>query len=542
MTWYSNGPQGRESRKVRFDVLPYVARGGIDIGCGEAKVWPHLIGVDDNTDRRLFGTPTAPDLIMRAERLPMFASGFFDSVFSSHTLEHIEDHRAALAEWWRILKVGGYLVLYLPHRDLYPRIGTPGANPDHKHDFCNADIVEAMRAVAPDWRLLVDEIRGEEYEYSFLQVFEKLPDGAGQRVELPVRPARSVGIVRVGGHGDALWASSPAALFKAQGYHVTLYCAWTGAQVLSADPNIDRVVEIPDGVLDDDDLLGYWAHEARKFDRWVNLIGSVERRSLVHPEDVMFYQSHAVRHKFCNLNYLETVHDYCELPHDFRQRYYPTDEERAKARELRALLTGDRPGPVVVLNPGGSGAAKWWPHGQELMRLLADAGVYTVLLGRLLDDTLEPIEPWAHVVGMEWPIRGALAFALEADAVVATESMIANAVAFEPMLKVVTLSHSSAENLTKHWHNTVAVEPAGVACHPCHRVHPDSLLFCAKDTRTRASACQAAAGAPMVADIVLRYLRARGLLPATGHVISLGDRLQQAMQARGERVASAEAA
>jgi hypothetical protein len=148
------------------------------------------------------------------------------------------------------------------------------------------------------------------------------------------------------------------------------------------------------------------------------------------------------------------------------------------------------------------------------MQILADNGVYTVLLGRLLDDTLEPIEPWAHVVGMEWPIRGALAFALEADAVIGTESMVVNAVAMEPMLKVVTMSHSSAENLTKHWQNTVAIEPAGVACHPCHRVHPDSLLFCAKDTGTKAAACQASATAPMIAEIVVKHLRATGKLKA----------------------------
>jgi predicted SAM-dependent methyltransferase/ADP-heptose:LPS heptosyltransferase len=514
MTWQPHGPQGHESRKVRFDVLPYVAKGGIDLGCGGEKVWPHLIGIDDNTDQRLFGSTTRPDLIMRVERLGMFADGFFDSVFSSHTLEHLEDYRAALTEWWRILKVGGYLVLYLPHRDLYPRIGQPGANPDHKHDFENADIIEAMMSIAPDWRLVEDQVRDEGYEYSFFQVFQKTAPGSGRKIDLKRRPARSVGIVRVGGHGDALWASSPAALFKEQGYHVTVYCAWTGAQVLAADPHIDEIVEVPDGVLDDDDLLGYWAHCARKHDRFVNLIGSVERRSLVHAEDPMFFQSHAVRHKFCNLNYLETVHDYCELPHDFRQKYYPTDAERAQARALRAELVKAGPGPVVVLNPGGSGAPKWWPHAQQLMQILADAGVYTVLIGRLLDDTLEPIEPWAHVVGMEWPIRGALAFALEADAVIGTESMVVNAVAMEPMLKVVTMSHSSAENLTKHWHHTVAIEPAGVACHPCHRVHPDSLLFCARDTGTKAAACQASATAPMIAEIVIKHLRATGKLKA----------------------------
>jgi hypothetical protein len=48
---------------------------------------------------------------------------------------------AALRAWWDILKVGGHLCLYLPHRDLYPNIGSDGANPDHKHDFVPEDII-----------------------------------------------------------------------------------------------------------------------------------------------------------------------------------------------------------------------------------------------------------------------------------------------------------------------------------------------------------------------------------------------------------------
>ena len=51
MVWSASAPQGYESDKVRYEVLPYLARGGLDIGCGPAKVWPHLIGIDDRSDR-----------------------------------------------------------------------------------------------------------------------------------------------------------------------------------------------------------------------------------------------------------------------------------------------------------------------------------------------------------------------------------------------------------------------------------------------------------------------------------------------------------
>jgi ADP-heptose:LPS heptosyltransferase/predicted SAM-dependent methyltransferase len=514
MTWFPDAPQGFESDKVKLDVLRYATKGGLDIGCGAKKVWPHFVGVDSGKDTDLFGIPMKPDIVVStAERLALFADGSMECVFSSHTLEHLERYVAALAEWWRLVKVGGHLALYLPHRELYPNIGQPGANPDHKHDFVPVDILEAMRAVAPDCSVLVNQVRDQGFEYSFLQVFRK--ESAGHGFTLPCnepRPAKTAAVVRIGAHGDALWAASPVALLKEQGYHVTVYTARTGGEILRHDPNIDDLIVMPDGVLTDEELIAYWANEAVKYDRWVNLVGSVEGRLLAHVQDVNFYLPDRLRRKFMGRNYLEMVHDYADLPYDFRQKFYPTDEERELAAGFRAKLAG----PMVVIAPGGSSPTKTWPHTQRLMQILAARGVYSVVLGNLREDEFGPIEeidPYGLVLGMQLPVRVALALALTADAVVATESLIANAVAFEPMLKVITLSHSSHENLTKHWVNTAAVEPEGVSCHPCHRIH-GAFQFCSQDTKTHAAACQAAASAELVAGVVLDRLGLRRLKEA----------------------------
>jgi hypothetical protein len=139
------------------------------------------------------------------------------------------------------------------------------------------------------------------------------------------------------------------------------------------------------------------------------------------------------------------------------------------------------------------------------MELLAERGVYSVVLGDVRDPGVTGLEPYGSVVGMEWPVRHACAFAQFADAVVATESMIANAVAFAPMLKLITLSHSSNQNLTRDWPNCAAIEPAGVACHPCHRIH-GNFQFCAQDQTTGAAACQAAVTADTVAAFLFERL------------------------------------
>lgn len=45
----------------------------------------------------------------------------YDTVYTSHLLEHISNPTLAIHNWFRILKQGGYLIISVPHRDLYER-------------------------------------------------------------------------------------------------------------------------------------------------------------------------------------------------------------------------------------------------------------------------------------------------------------------------------------------------------------------------------------------------------------------------------------
>jgi len=62
---------------------------------------------------------------------------FFDFIYSGHVLEHLSDPSLAIKNWWRILKKDGYLILYLPHRDLYEKKDALPSrfNEDHFHFF-----------------------------------------------------------------------------------------------------------------------------------------------------------------------------------------------------------------------------------------------------------------------------------------------------------------------------------------------------------------------------------------------------------------------
>lgn len=103
------------------------------------------------------------------KRLP-FEDGTVDTVYASHTLEHIDEPFDAIREWFRVLKVGGYLVLAVPHQFLYEkRTARPSRwNGDHKRFYTPARLMaEVETALVPNSyrvRRLMDD--DESYNYA----------------------------------------------------------------------------------------------------------------------------------------------------------------------------------------------------------------------------------------------------------------------------------------------------------------------------------------------------------------------------------------
>jgi SAM-dependent methyltransferase len=71
-----------------------------------------------------------------AQLMAGIADQHFDFVHSSHCLEHLVDPHTGLANWMRVLKPGGHLVITLPDEDLYEQGHFPSTfNRDHKWTF-----------------------------------------------------------------------------------------------------------------------------------------------------------------------------------------------------------------------------------------------------------------------------------------------------------------------------------------------------------------------------------------------------------------------
>lgn len=477
MVWKIDAPQCFESDKVRWDTVAYTRGLGYDIGCGPAKVWPHAIGIDNRKDTAMFGIQMNPDLTLpdASDLSRVVVSGQADWVYSSHTLEHIEDYRAALKEWWRILRDGGYLILYLPHKNLYPNIGQTGANPDHKHDFLPTDIIEAMKGIG-GWDLVVNEDRNQDNEYSFLQVYKKFSEKKMHRFSCnEPKPAKTCAIVRYGAWGDVIQMTSILPQLKKEGYHITLYSTPRAWQAIEHEPLIDAVVLQDHEQVPNAWLGPFWSHLKRKYDRFINLSESVEGSLLAMPDrtEAMWWTTEA-RHAHMNQNYLEFTHKIAGLPYEgTKMRFVATPAEAKWAKEQAKNSGG---APLIMWVLAGSSVHKVWPYVDAVMaQILAvfpQARVVTVGDDRC-KQMIEPAwekEPRVIKKSGVWSIRDTMAFAKECNLVIGPETGVLSSVAMDPMPKIVMLSHSSVENLTRDWVNTHSLFSQQTPCYPCHKM------------------------------------------------------------------------
>jgi SAM-dependent methyltransferase len=112
------------ARREREDFFKkYCSGQGLDIGFGGDLIVSNAKGYDfEHGD---------------AQFLAKIKDETYDFVYSSHTLEHLDDVVLALKNWYRVLKKSGYLILYIPHRDLYEKKQTLPSrfNEGHKHFF-----------------------------------------------------------------------------------------------------------------------------------------------------------------------------------------------------------------------------------------------------------------------------------------------------------------------------------------------------------------------------------------------------------------------
>jgi SAM-dependent methyltransferase len=129
-------------------LLPYLHGKILDIGAGVDPITPEALVFD-----KAQGDAQVLD--------QYFPSESFDTVFSSHCLEHMPNPRQAIQAWFSLVKPGGHLITIVPDEDLYEQGHFPSIfNSDHKATFTLAK-AHSWSPVSHNCLDLANELNGK---------------------------------------------------------------------------------------------------------------------------------------------------------------------------------------------------------------------------------------------------------------------------------------------------------------------------------------------------------------------------------------------
>lgn len=511
--WTPEFASGSEAAKTRHRVISLLRGRGLDLGCGDEKIVKSAIGIDV--------TGAAKDLVIDLaanNALSMFADCSMDYVFASHCLTEFMRPEVMLKEWWRVVAVGGHVILYDRDPEFCPRANTAGA--EHRTDVtldCAKKILKGLGNA-----VIVSESRhGESNEYSWLLVVRK-SDGRVRKPLDILDPRRWFGrrvivdgkrpgqktclVIRYGALGDTMWVTPVLKQLKAEGYYVVYNCTDYSAQVLRECPWIDEYVVQDKDAIQGEQLAEFWKRLGEGFDRVINLSGSVEG-AIVKPEyAISSTVKKSERHHECNVNFQDATMAAAGYPKLKGKRpilHFTDDEERG----AQILMANAKDKFVVLWSLAGSSFHKVYPWAEyvagEIYRNHKDTVIITV--GDEACRILEWELPNTRKASGLFTVRQSMIMTKYANLVIGSDTGILNAASAFDTPKIVFLSSSSTENLTKYWTNVQPLFSKRCKCYPCHKlIYTDS---CPKGEIANAPLCMEQIEPKAVYDAFLKVYR-----------------------------------
>lgn len=173
---------GAESHKARPRLESLLEGVGLDIGCSSTPINDTCDKWDWEQGDAQYMVGAPPD--------------HYDYIVSSHLLEHLPNPVAALRTWWKLLKVGGALILLVPDEDLYEQGYWPSLyNGDHKHTFtlhkdvswspASLNVLDIIQSL-PNHKLIDLTIQDKGYDYD-APIGDQTGAGAEASIQVIVR-------------------------------------------------------------------------------------------------------------------------------------------------------------------------------------------------------------------------------------------------------------------------------------------------------------------------------------------------------------------
>lgn len=339
------------------------------------------------------------------------------------------------------------------------------------------------------------------------------------------------GVARLGGVGDNLIAASVCRPLKEMGYRVEMITQLPCSVVFENNPYIDKISNFANEDLPKssaEDWQKFFVSAGKNFAKFGHLSGSCEMLHAFFPANTTFWWPDRIRRKLAAGNYLESVHEIVDVPLSLGPLFFPTEAEHEQARSTIAKVRFRRDGPTIGWCMAGTRVDKIYPPAPfVLARLIRELNANVIMLA-----APPPFRDWdlcvqatqmvlsengsldgllhagsSSLEKQTWPIRRILTMAQHCDLVIGPDTGPMWGVAFEPVPKIMLLSHASAENITKHWVNTVTLhaDPLRVPCWPCHKLHSD-LSTCVPNSLNNGAACISDVGPDLIVTAAKRLL------------------------------------
>ena len=274
---------------------------------------------------------------------------------------------------------------------------------------------------------------------------------------------------------------------KKDSYYVVLNCH-KGSTVISFNPNIDALIEQKPNEVPIEKLWEYWKELGKGFDKVVNLTGSIEEALLKREGTLEFNLPQNMRHELCNKNYIDHTMELAGYP-DIKgaktELFFSKSEHEWAKKYIRNLK-----GKFLILwSLAGSSYHKIWAYTEFVACEFLDAhpNSHIITVGDIGCSLLEWQHPRTWSRSGKLTIRQSMILTQYVDLVIGTETGLLNAAGSYDTPKIILLSHSSEENLTKYWQNVEAVH-GNVSCYPCHQLH-FSKTSCKLNSATKTPLC-----------------------------------------------------
>lgn len=320
-------------------------------------------------------------------------------------------------------------------------------------------------------------------------------------------------VIRIGALGDALIVTPLVRYLANQGHEVYFLGSEQSEEILRHNPHVKKFISHQRDSITNDKLGEYFEklRVENECDKYIDLCESVEVRLALCRDYPQWNWPKQERKAYANINYYEyaftqTRHQFGEflaqkshtfmptvtlLTHEFyKPEMFFSNEELDWVLDERKKNIGQT---VIMWGLSGSGRQKTYPYVPYIVADLIkkNKDLKVILVGGNTCKILEAGFPDnARIVKRsgDYSFRQSALLAQHVDLVVSPDTGFLHAAGCWSTPKIGLLTHTTIENITKHFENDFSIE-SEAPCAPCFRLIQDAEKECPLELATSATLC-----------------------------------------------------